>query len=211
MRQMDHQDFRKYIEKFGFGQKTGIELNSENAGNIAALQKKGEIFFATASFGQGITATPLQMVQAFSAIANGGKMVIPYIVDEIRTSDGIVIKHENPKPVQVISSRTASLLTGMLVSVVKNGQGKKAGVSGYYMAGKSGTAQIADTQNGGYYASQTNHSFIGFAPINDPAFVMIIKFENPKKGSFAESTVEPLFSRLAKFLLDYYHVVPDDL
>ena len=211
MRQMDHQDFRKYIEKFGFGPKTGIELNTENSGNISALQKKGEIFFATASFGQGITATPLQMVQAFSAIANGGKLVKPYIVDEIRTAEGLVIKHESPKPIQIISSRTATLLTGMLVSVIKNGQGKKAAVPGYYMAGKSGTAQIADPKNGGYYANKTNHSFIGFAPINNPTFVMIIKFENPKKGSFAESTVEPLFSRMAKFLLDYYHVVPDDL
>lgn len=211
MRQMEHKDFKKYIEKFGFGQKIGIELNSENAGNLEALKQKGEIFFATASFGQGITATPLQMVQAFGAIANGGKMIKPYIVDEVRTNDGLVIKHETIKPVQVISSRTATLLTGMLVSVVKNGQGKKAAVAGYYMAGKSGTAQIADNKNGGYFANKTNHSFIGFAPINDPAFVMIIKFENPKKGSFAESTTMPLFSRISKFLLDYYHVVPDDL
>lgn len=210
MRQMDHNDFRNYIEKFGFGKKTGIEL-AESEGNISALQKKGEIFFATASFGQGITATPVQMAQAFSAIANGGKLVRPYIVEEIRKTEGIVIKTERPQPIQIISSRTATLLTGMLVSVIKNGQGKKAGVPGYYMAGKSGTAQIADPKNGGYYARQTNHSFIGFAPVRNPAFVMIIKFENPKKGSFAESTVEPLFSQLAKFLFDYYHIVPDDL
>ncbi|MCX6744050.1 MAG: penicillin-binding protein 2 [Candidatus Parcubacteria bacterium] len=210
MRQMDHKDFRKYVEKFGFGKETGIEL-TESEGNIAAMQKKGEIFFATASFGQGITATPLQMVQAFSVIANGGKLVKPYIVEEVRKTEGIVIKTERPEPIQIISSRTATLLTGMLVSVIKNGQGKKAAVPGYYMAGKSGTAQIANYEAGGYYANKTNHSFIGFAPIRDPAFVMIIKFENPKKGSFAESTTMPLFSRLAKFLLDYYHVVPDDI
>lgn len=210
MRQMDHKDFRKYVEKFGFGQKTGIEL-AENDGNISAMQKKGEIFFATASFGQGITATPLQMVQAFSAIANGGKMVKPYIVEEVRKSEGIIIKTEKPQPVQVISSRTAALVTGMMVSVIKNGQGKKAAVPGYYMAGKSGTAQIADYKNGGYYANKTNHSFIGFAPVQKPAFLMIIKLENPKKGTFSESTTMPLFSQLSKFLLDYYHIVPDDL
>ncbi len=211
VRQIEQKDFRKYVEKFGFGQKTGIELDTEGGGNISSLEKKSEIYFATGSFGQGLTATPLQMVQAFSAIANGGKMAKPYIVEEIRKQEGIVIKTERPMPVQVISSRTATLLTGMLVSVVKNGQGKKAAVSGYYMAGKSGTAQIADPSSGGYYANKTNHSFIGFAPVKDPAFVMIIKFENPKKGSFAESTTMPLFSRLAKFLLDYYHVMPDDL
>ena len=211
MRQIDHSVFRNYIEKFGFGPEIGIELNTENSGNISSLQQKGEIYFATAAFGQGITATPLQMVRAYSAIANGGKLVQPYIVDEIRKSNGVVIKHEAPKPIQVISSRTSTLLTGMLVSVIKNGQGKKAGVAGYYMAGKSGTAQIADTKNGGYYNSLTNHSFIGFAPIKNPAWVMIIKFDKPKRGAFAESTIEPLFSQLAKFLFDYYHVMPDDL
>jgi len=210
VRQMDKKDFKKYVEKFGFGQKTGIQLDTEVAGNIDSLKKKGEVFAATASFGQGITATPLQMVQAFSAIANGGKMVKPYIVDKIKRFDGTVVVPDRPVPQQIISSKTATLLTGMLVNVVEKGEGTKAKVPGYYIAGKTGTAQIPDFVHGGY-SNQTNHSFIGYAPIEDPVFVMIIKFQNPKKGSFAATSTAPLFSRLSKFLLDYYHVVPDKL
>jgi stage V sporulation protein D (sporulation-specific penicillin-binding protein) len=206
--QMDKKDFKRYVEKFGFGQKTGIQLDNEAAGNIDSLKKKGEIWTATASFGQGITATALQMAQAYSAIANGGKLVKPYIVDEIRTSDGTIIKNSTAKPVQVIASKTATLLTGMLVNVVERGEGTMAKVPGYYIAGKTGTAQIPDYKYGGY-SNRTNHSFIGFAPIEDPAYVMIIKFENPKKGSFASVTCAPLFSRISKFILNYYHIMPD--
>ncbi|MCX6743459.1 MAG: penicillin-binding transpeptidase domain-containing protein [Candidatus Parcubacteria bacterium] len=110
----------------------------------------------------------------------------------------------------MISSKTATLLTGMMVSVVERGEGTKGKVPGYYVAGKTGTAQIPDYEHGGY-SNKLNHSFIGFAPIKDPAFLMIIKFENPKKGSFASITTAPLFSRMAKFILDYYHIVPDAL
>ncbi|MDD5341443.1 MAG: penicillin-binding protein 2 [Patescibacteria group bacterium] len=208
VQQMDKNDFKRYVEKFGFGQKTGIQLDNEAAGNIDSLKKKGDIWVATASFGQGITATNLQMVQAYSAIANGGKLVKPYIVDEIRTSDGTRIKYGPSKPVQVISSKTATLLTGMLVNVVERGEGTMAKVPGYYIAGKTGTAQIPDYKYGGY-SNRTNHSFIGYAPIEDPAFVMIIKFENPKKGSYASVTAAPLFSRLSEFILNYYHIAPD--
>jgi len=210
IRQMDKKDFKKYVEKFGFGQKIGIQLDTESAGNIESLKKKGEVFTATASFGQGITATPLQMVQAFSAIANGGKLISPYIIEEIKEFNGNVIKPERPLAKQIISSKTATLLTGMLVNVVEKGEGTKARVPGYYIAGKTGTAQIADYVHGGY-SNKTNHSFIGFAPIKDPIYIMVIKFENPKKGSFASVTTAPLFSRLSKFILDYYHVVPDKL
>ena len=209
-REIGKNDFRNYVEKFGFGQKTGIELAAESAGDIETLKKKGEIYMLTASFGQGITATPIQMVQAFSAIANGGEIVKPYIVEEIRNFNGTVIKTTPSKPRKVISSKTATLLTGMLVSVVENGEGGKAQVAGYYIAGKTGTAQIPDYEHGGY-SNKNNHSFIGFAPIKDPVFVMIIKFENPKKGSFASITTAPLFSRISKFILDYYHVIPDAL
>ncbi|MBN1326093.1 penicillin-binding protein 2 [Candidatus Falkowbacteria bacterium] len=203
-------NFKRYVEKFGFGQKTGIQLENEAAGNIDSLKKKGDIWAATASFGQGITATPLQMVQAYGAIANDGQLIKPYIVDEIRTSEGNIIKNMPSKVVQVMDSKTATILTGMLVNVVEKGEGTNARVPGYYVAGKTGTAQIPDYKYGGY-SNRTNHSFIGFAPIEDPIFTMIIKFENPKKGSFASVTCAPLFSRLAKFILDYYHIMPDKL
>jgi len=206
---LGQRNLRHYLEKFGFGKKTGIQLETELEGNISSLDKKAEIYTATASFGQGITVTPLQMVQAFSAIANGGKLVRPYLVEEIRYPDGRVVKTQHPQPQQVISSKTATLLSGMLVSVIENGQGNQAKIPGYYAAGKTGTAQIPVP--GGYSQTETNHSFIGFAPLKDPAFVLIIKFEAPKHGSYSSVTTAPLFSRIAKTILDYYHVMPDAL
>lgn len=207
-RKVGRENFKEYVENFGFGQKTGLMIDTEVAGDISSLSRRSEVYLATGSFGQGLTATPLQMVQAFAVIANGGKLIKPYIVEEIREPNGIISKHQPQPGKQVISSKTATLLTGMLVSVVKNGHADKAAVHGYYVAGKTGTAQIAEK---GEYGQRTNHSFVGFAPIKDPKFVMIIKLEYPKKGSYSSSTAAPLFGKIAKFILDYYHVMPDAL
>ncbi len=204
------QNFKRYVENFGFGKKTGVQLNTEVGGNIDSLSKSGDIYSFTASFGQGITATPLQMVQAFAAIANGGFLVKPYIVDEIRYADGVVEKNETRVVHKVIDARTSTLLGGMLVSVVRNGQASAAGVPGYSIAGKTGTAQIPDFERGGY-SNRTNHSFIGYGPVDNPAFVMIVKFENPKRGNFSSSTAAPTFSRIASFILKYLKVPPDSL
>lgn len=201
--------FRSYVEDFGFGIKEGVELDSEVTGTIDSLsQNKGDeidCYAATASFGQGITATPLQMVTAFSAIANGGKLMKPYIVQEIRYSDGKKEKIQPKEIKRVIAGRTASLLSGMLVNVVDSGHAGLAGVDGYYVAGKTGTAQIAGP---GGYTDETNHSFVGFAPVDAPAFVMIIKFEKPKRA-YSATTAAPVFGDIAKFLLQYYQVAPE--
>jgi cell division protein FtsI/penicillin-binding protein 2 len=200
--------FRKYVSDFGFGVMTGVELDFEAAGNIESLNKKGKIWSATGSFGQGISVTPLQMVTSFSAIANGGKLVKPYIVDEVRKSDGETIKTE-PKVVrQVISSRTATLLGGMLVSVVEKGHGKRAGVSGFYVAGKTGTAQVPKKDGSGYEKDVTIGSFVGFAPVEDPKFVMLVKMDHPRDVIWAESTAAPLFGKIAKYMLNYLKVPP---
>jgi len=200
--------FRKYVEDFGFGALTGIELDTEVAGNIDSLKKRGEIYSATASFGQGIAVTPLQLVTAFAAIANGGNLVKPYIVEEIIKGDGTRIKTE-PKVIrQVISNRTATLLSGMLVSVVENGHGKRAGVPGFYVAGKTGTAQIHKKDEPGYEPNATIGSFIGFAPVEDPKFVMLVKIDRPKDVIWAESSAAPIFGEIAKFLLNYYQIPP---
>ncbi|MBI5071875.1 penicillin-binding protein 2 [Candidatus Falkowbacteria bacterium] len=200
--------FKKYVEDFGFGTETGIELDFENSGSISSLDKKGKIWSATASFGQGISVTPIQVVTAFSAIANGGKLVKPYIVDRIIKSDGEVIKTE-PKVVrQAISGRTSALLGGMLVSVIENGHGKRAGVPGYYVAGKTGTAQVAKKDGSGYEKDVTIGSFIGFAPVEDPRFVMLTKIDHPRSTIWAEATAAPLFGEIAKFMLNYLKVPP---
>ncbi len=200
--------FLEYVENFGFGIKEGIELDSEASGDISSLSKNKkdslDCYTATASFGQGITATPLQMAAAFGAIANGGKLMKPYIVEEVRYSDGKIDRFKPKEIRQVIDSRTAMLVRGMMVNVVENGQAKSAGVKGYFVGGKTGTAQIPGQ---GGYSQETNHSFAGMAPADDPKFVMFIKFEKPKRA-WADSTAAPLFGELAKFILQYYQIPP---
>jgi cell division protein FtsI/penicillin-binding protein 2 len=201
-------NFQRYVADFGFGTATGIELDFENFGDIKSLDKKGKIWSATGSFGQGISVTPIQVVAAFGAIANGGKLVKPYIVDEIRKNNGETIKTAPKVLRQVISPRTSALLGGMLVSVVENGHGKRAGVSGFYVAGKTGTAQIPKKEGGGYETDATIGSFVGFAPVEDPKFVMLTKIDHPRTTIWAESTAAPLFGEIAKFMLNYLKVPP---
>ncbi len=209
VKKLGKEDFRNYVEKFGFGTKTGIELDSEVAGTIAALSKnKGDsidCYTATASFGQGITVTPLQMVTAFSALANGGKLMKPYIVKRVEYANG---KVEDVRPIevrQVVSKHTADTVAAMMVRVVDFSEGKRGQVPGYYIAGKTGTAQIAGP---GGYSAETNHSFIGFGPVDNPRFVTLIRLEKPQR-SYANITAAPLFAEITKFLMSYYHIPPE--
>lgn len=206
MRQAGVDNFRKIVSDFGFGQITGIKLPAESKGDIKSLDESREIYLATASFGQGITTTPLQLISAYSAIANQGRLVKPYIVDEIIYADGRREK-TNPQEVRaVISPATARTLSGMLVTVVEGGHGKRAAVPGYYVAGKTGTAQVPYKDRVGYDPNVTIGTFIGFAPVNNPRFAMLVKINNPKTVQFAESTAAPVFGKVAKFLLNYLEV-----
>ena len=203
--------FRKYIHAFGFGALTGIEMDTESPGTVAALDQKQEIYLATTSFGQGLTVTPLQITNAFGALANGGQLMQPYIVDEIIKPDGTKIKTEPKMIRRVVSERTASLTNGMLVTVVRKGHGKKAGVPLYYVAGKTGTAQVPKKNGGGYEANDTIGSFAGFAPVDNPQFVMLVKIDHPRDVQWAESSAAPLFGDLAKFLVKYMEIPPDEV
>lgn len=207
MRQIGNDTFIKYVKNFGFGEKTGIEMETESAGNIVNLQGDNvhEIYTATASFGQGISVTPLQMIASYGAIANGGILMKPYLVKEVINEDGT---RETIEPIQirrVISERAATLTSGMLVNVVDGGHAKLAGVSGYYVGGKTGTAQVASAEVRGY-GSATIHTFIGMAPIEDPAFVMLVKLDDPKDVAYSASSAAPLFGEIAEFLLNYYEI-----
>jgi len=207
--QLGTKRFREYVEQFGFGVKSGVELNTENSGTIDSLSqnKKQSIdcYTATGSFGQGITVTPLQMVAAYAAIANGGHLMKPYIVDTVEYSDGKVVKTEPQEIRQVLTSKSASLLSGMLVNVVENGHAKLARSESHYIGGKTGTAQIPGR---GGYSEDTIHSFVGFGPVGDPKYVMIIKYEKPQR-KYAESTAVPVYGDISKFILDYYQVPPN--
>lgn len=208
-RQIGKNTFQSYVDSFGFGKQTGIELSPEGRGNVSSLAKKGQIFAATASYGQGITVTPVQLLAAYGAIANGGTLMRPYIVSEIIHPDGST---EKTKPQQVghpVDGRTSRLISGMLVSVVENGHGKAAGVPGYWVAGKTGTAQVPKKDGLGYEKDVTIGSFAGYAPASDPKFVMLVKIDHPRDVTWAESSAAPLFGTMAKFLLTYLHVPPE--
>jgi cell division protein FtsI/penicillin-binding protein 2 len=208
LNQIGEESFKNYVKNFGFGSQTGIELSPESLGNINALDLNRKIYSATASFGQGISVTPIQMVNSFAAIANGGKLMKPYLVDKIIKDDGSV-EETRPKEVrQVISKKTSLLLSGMLASAVEKGHGKRAGVPGYYIAGKTGTAQVPKEEGGGYEEDKSIGSFAGFGPVEDPKFAMLVRIDNPKDVMWAESSAAPLFGRIAKFILDYYEVKP---
>jgi cell division protein FtsI/penicillin-binding protein 2 len=204
MRQTGYDTFRDYVRKFGFGDLTGITLKGEMAGDISSLNKKGDIYPATASFGQGIMATPLQMVNSYSTIANGGKMMKPYIVEKIIDSSGNVTKYEPQELRRVITPRTASLLSGMMVQVLEAGHTPRARVPAYYLAGKTGTAEVASSSGG--YGARTIHTFIGFGPVSNPVFVGLIRLDYPTAAKYADSTAAPTFAEIAKFILNYYEV-----
>ncbi|MFA5135416.1 MAG: penicillin-binding protein 2 [Patescibacteria group bacterium] len=209
-RQIGPELFEDYIKRFHFGERYGIELNSEAQGNISSLAEHKELYMATASFGQGISVTPLQITNAFAAIANGGKLMEPYIIDERIGPDGFSTKTEPRMIRQAISQQTATTLGAMLVNVVRNGHGKSAGVDGYFVAGKTGTAQIPNPNGPGYDPNHTIGTFCGFAPVDDPVFTMCVKIDVPRDVQWAESTAAPLFGQIAQFILNYYGIPPDE-
>lgn len=201
--------FKDYILKFGFGEKTGINLPGELAGNITNLKNlKSHIQFFTASYGQGLTVTPLQVLNAYSAIGNGGNLMKPQIIEKMIYSDGTekTIKPEIIRP--VIKKETSEQVKNMLESVVVNGHGKRAAVPGYRVGGKTGTAQVAKKDSVGYEDGVTIGSFAGLAPLEKPRFAVIVKIDNPKDVLWAESSAAPAFGEVMRFLLTYYNVEP---
>ncbi len=198
--------FQEYVENFGFGQLTGIELPTEQAGDIKSLAQSGIIYSYTASFGQGITVTPIQMVSAYGALVNGGVLMKPYLVDRLVKVNGDVEVTTPQEVGQVISKRTSDLISGMMVRVVEEGHAKQAQVPGYHIGGKTGTAQVAEK---GDYGDETIHSFVGFGPISQPRFVILVRIDKPKNGTYAETTAVPVFGEIAKFILNYYQVPPE--
>lgn len=210
-KQVGNSKFAEYIRRFGFGEKTGVDLPSEATGNINNLNYlKRDIQFFTASFGQGITVTPLQLINAYAAVANKGMLMKPQIVEKIIHSDGTI---EEVKPVEirkVISESAAQEVSQMLRSVVVNGHGKRADVPGYLVGGKTGTAQVASTTSKGYEEGITIGSFAGYAPVDDPEFAVLVKIYHPKDVQWAESSAAPTFQKIMKFLLEYYEIEPTE-
>ncbi|MDD2908622.1 MAG: penicillin-binding protein 2 [Candidatus Gracilibacteria bacterium] len=199
--------FYKYINDFGFGAKTNITLEGEVFGKIQPYEKWSRAKLFTQAFGQGITATVIQMASAYSLLANGGVYMQPYIVDTITLPNGKVIKN-TPTPVRrVIKEDTSKKIIAMLTEGANIGFAKKGGVEGYDMAGKTGTSQIA--AKGKYEQDGPGHtitSYGGFGPSSNPKFVMIVKIERPRTAEYSETTSSAMYSQMAKYLLNYYAI-----
>jgi len=200
-RQLGGELFKKYIEKFGIFEPTGIDLEETCPENKEFKQGR-EINFATAFFGQGIEMTPIQLIRAYSAIANGGKLVTPYLVEQNKEPESFE---------SIISSKTSSQLAAMLISVVENGFAKSARIPGYYVAGKTGTAQVSYSAlgiNKQGYSEKTIQVFVGFAPALNPQFLILVKLNNPKTKT-AEYSAVPIFHDLAEHIIHQYQIPPD--
>lgn len=199
--------FHSYLESFGFGQPTDIDLQDESSPDIKAKDQWREIDLATASFGQGIAVTPIQMVRAVSAIANGGNLMEPHVVKKfLDDKSTFEIK---PKIIrQVIKPVTAQMVKEMMVKAVDDGEAKFFKPTGFKMAGKTGTAQIP--VSGHYDPNKTIASFVGFAPADNPKFVMLVRFDQPTTSVYGSETAAPTFFEIAKQLFNYYKIAPNE-
>ena len=197
-RQMGSDIFYNYLIKFGLNELTGLSLPGEVRSNIRNLLNGRDIDFATASFGQGVAVTPVAMISAISAIANGGVLMKP-----------LILEREEPQVIRrVISPQVSEAISKMMVSAVEKNY--IAAIPNYSIAGKTGTAFVPDFKNGGYTDDVIN-TYIGFAPAFDPKFIVLIKLDKPAGSPLAGLTVVPAFRELTQSILNYYNIPPDKL
>lgn len=206
-RKLGTDKFYDYLQKFGFGQSSGIDLQDEATPELRAKPDWQEIDLATASFGQGISVTALQVVRAVAAIANGGRLMEPQVVAAIR--DGSKLDQVSPQAVSFpVNEETAKIVTEMMVKAVEEGEAKFAKPKGYRIAGKTGTAQIPIA--GHYDPQKTIASFVGFAPADQPKFVMLVRYNQPTSSPYGSETAAPTFFEIAKELFLYYGIPPSE-
>lgn len=202
---------RDYLLSFGINTKTKIDLPNETSGLVSGILKSPrEIEYANAAFGQGIALTPIELIRALASLGNGGNLVVPHVVKEIKYNSGISKKITYPVTPGKITKNSGETITRMLVTVmdkaIKEG---KAKFEHFSVAVKTGTAQVADNTTGGYYKDRHTHSFFGYFPAYDPQFIVLLYAVNPKGVSYAATTWSDPFIDITKFLLNYYNVPPD--
>ena len=202
---LGNKNIYKYLQKYGFGQNTGIDLEGEATGYLKPPSEWYPIDYSTVTFGQGIAITPIQMIRAFASIINGGYLMKPYVVQKIITENKITeIKPKVER--RIISKMNSDIIKKMLVSTVENAEAKWDRPKGFAIGGKTGTAQVPI--KGIYDASKTIASFIGFAPANDPKFLTFVVLYEPKSSQWGSETAAPLFFEIAKQLIVYYNISP---
>ena len=200
-----------YIEKFGFGEKTGIDLNGEGEGIIFPLSRVGNVELATTAFGQGVSVTPIQQVTAVSAVVNGGYLYTPFVVKSIseKETDTVLKKYNKILQRKVISSKTSSIMRYALESVVAKGGGKAAYIEGYRIGGKTGTAQ--KVKDGRYMVGNYIMSFMSVVPSNDPEAVLYLAIDNPKNTALLSSyTTTPIARRILLDIIDALNIEKQD-
>ncbi len=207
-RQLGQEEFRNYFTAF-FGEKTEIDQPSEGRALLSNLSKPQQIGYDTASYGQGIAETPIQMIRALGALANGGVMVHPHLVSAVRLNSGILREMDWNQTKQVFSAEAAHDMARMMTELVdeklENG---KAIIPTMSVAAKTGTAQLTDGK-GGYYTDRFFHSFVGFFPSYSPRFIILLYTNDPKRVQYASETLDATFLDLTHFLIDYYQIPPD--
>jgi cell division protein FtsI (penicillin-binding protein 3) len=201
--------FYDTMRKFGIGQLTGIELPGENRGLLRPLENWTASSIGSVAIGQEVSVTPVQIISAISAIANGGTLFRPHIVQEIR-GDAPVALPARAEPQQVTDAETAATVREMMEGVLLGGgTGKPAALNGYTAAGKSGTAQKIDPRTGRYSPNQYVASFVGFAPVNEPAVTILVVLDSPEGAHHGGEVGGPVFKRIAEQVLAYLDVAHD--
>lgn len=197
-----------YLTKFGIGKLTDIDLQGETALSLKPRSAWYDVDLATAGFGQGVSVTPIELLTAFSALANEGKIMKPRAVTAFENSNGEIFKMPAKVISQPISAKTAKVMTEILVNAVEKGEAQWTRLKGYRIAGKTGTASIP--VKGHYDPSSTITSFIGFAPAEKPKFIMLVILDKPIASIYAAETAAPLFFDIAANLLSYYGIPPSE-
>ncbi len=202
--------FYETMRKFGIGQPTGIELPGENHGKLRALDNWTASSIGSVAIGQEVSVTPVQIISAISAIANGGTLYRSHVVQEIRGSGSADLPlPKRPEPTEVTDAKTAATVREMMENVILKGTGTPARLNGYTAAGKSGTAQKIDTNTGRYSPNQYVASFVGFAPVNEPAVTILVVLDSPEGAHHGGEVGGPVFKRVAEQVLAYLDVPHD--
>jgi cell division protein FtsI (penicillin-binding protein 3) len=207
---MGVKDFYLYAKAFGFGARSGLGFAGESAGLLRPLERFKQIDLAVGSYGHGLAATPLQVLNSYSALANGGRLFEPRLVERVTEFEGEEVFRNEPAVIrQAISPGVSGRVKAILRSVVEKGTGKNAAIPGYSIAGKTGTSKKIDPRTGKYMTGKNVASFAGFFPVPEPRYTILVVLDNPKGLTYGGETAAPAFREIAKKIITLKGIKPD--